>query len=93
MRISPKAMRTEESMMPTGGSEKAAVSNAHPKMHIAVATISWRTDFFICHCSLEISRADAVRRTPDRRCTNNRTASSFCRTDCCAARGSSSGLA
>ena len=50
MRISPKATRTEESMMPTGGRAKAAESNAHPKMHIAIAARSWRKEFlFMVH--------------------------------------------
>lgn len=54
VRISPKAIRTEESIMPTGGRTKATVSNAHPKMHNAVAVRSWSTDFFISHRLLSV---------------------------------------
>ena len=41
VRISPKAMRSEWWISPTGGVKSPAVSNAHPKAHIAVAMISW----------------------------------------------------
>ena len=39
--ISPKAMRSEWWISPTGGVKSPAVSNAHPKAHMAVAMISW----------------------------------------------------
>ena len=38
--ISPKAMRTEWWISPNGGQQKPAISNAHPKVHIAVAMMS-----------------------------------------------------
>ena len=39
--ISPKAMRSEWWISPTGGVMSPAVSNAHPKAHMAVAIMSW----------------------------------------------------
>ena len=39
--ISPKAMRTLLSITPAGGMAIPAVSNAHPKVHIAAARRSW----------------------------------------------------
>ena len=38
--ISPKAMRSEWWISPTGGVKSPAVSNAHPKAHMAVAMMS-----------------------------------------------------
>ena len=38
--ISPKAMRSEWWISPTGGVMSPAVSNAHPKAHMAVAIMS-----------------------------------------------------
>ena len=40
VRISPKAMRTEECISPAGGRAIPATSNAHPKVHIAVARMT-----------------------------------------------------
>ena len=39
--ISPKAMRSEWWISPTGGVKSPAASNAHPKAHMAVAIMSW----------------------------------------------------
>ena len=38
--ISPKAIRSEWCISPNGGQTSPAVSNAHPKVHIAVAMMS-----------------------------------------------------
>ena len=38
--ISPKAIRSEGWISPIGGVNSPAVSNAHPKAHIAVAMMS-----------------------------------------------------
>ena len=38
--ISPKAMSTEWCISPIGGQRKPHASNAHPKVHIAVAMMS-----------------------------------------------------
>ena len=40
--ISPKAMRTEWCISPNGGQQKPAVSIVHPKMHNAIAVMSWK---------------------------------------------------
>ena len=38
--ISPKAIRSEWCISPNGGQTSPVVSNAHPKVHIAVAIMS-----------------------------------------------------
>ena len=41
VRISPEAMSTEWWISPRGYATNPHTSNAHPKVHIAVATMSW----------------------------------------------------
>ena len=38
--ISPNAINNEWCISPTGGEQKPAMSNAHPKVHIVIAMIN-----------------------------------------------------
>ena len=46
--ISPKAMRSEWWISPTGGVKSPAASNAHPKAHMAVAIMSCKRFIQVC---------------------------------------------
>ena len=46
--ISPKAIRSEWCISPNGGQTSPAVSNAHPKVHIAVAIMSCKRFIQMC---------------------------------------------
>lgn len=76
--ISPKAMRTLLSITPAGGMAIPAVSNAHPKVHIAAARRSWMR-FIIVLTMYEFTMYD-LRPAGDVRFTNVRFSAIGCRT-------------
>ena len=50
VRISPKAMSTLWWISPNGGQQKPAMSNVHPKVHIAVAMMSCKRFMGVITC-------------------------------------------